>query len=78
VLACLYEQIAGREFTVRFRWEPGSVAFWDNRATAHRAPAGVPAGYHREMERITLRGGPHVGPSGFASELIDGPVAAAS
>lgn len=70
VLALLYEQLASREFTVRFRWEPGSVAFWDNRATAHRAPLDVPEGYHREMERITLRGQPLTGPSGFTSTIF--------
>ncbi len=71
VLALLYEQLASREYTVRFRWEPGSVAFWDNRATAHRAPLDVPAGYHREMERITLAGEPHTGPTGFTSEVFE-------
>src|SRR5690606_14526188 len=25
------------EFTCRFRWRKGSVAFWDNRATKHTA-----------------------------------------
>ena len=25
------------EFTCRFRWRPGSVAFWDNRCTKHLA-----------------------------------------
>ena len=38
VLDLLYGQLARPEFTVRFRWEPGSVAFWDNRATAHVGP----------------------------------------
>ena len=70
VLACLYEQIASREFTVRFQWQPGSVAFWDNRATCHRAPADVPPGFHREMERITIRGEPRVGPAGFTSHTF--------
>lgn len=70
VLALLYEQLASREFTVRFRWEPGSVAFWDNRATAHRAPLDVPEGYHREMERITLQGQPLTGPAGFTSSVF--------
>lgn len=76
VLACIYEQIASREFTVRFRWEPGSVAFWDNRATAHRAPADVPPGYHREMERITLRGERLSGPTGFRSHALNDPATA--
>ena len=71
VLACLHEQLASREFTVRFPWAPGSVAFWDNRATAHRAPADVPAGHHREMERITLRGERLVGTDGFVSSTYD-------
>ena len=30
----LYEHMTNAEFTCRFRWEPGSIAFWDNRATA--------------------------------------------
>ncbi len=73
VLACLHEHLASREFTVRFHWEPGSIAFWDNRATAHLAPADVPAGHHRSMERITLRGTRPVGVNGFASRALDPP-----
>lgn len=65
------EQIAfGRRFDyiVRFRWEPGSIAFWDNRATAHRAPTDVAAsGFERYMERITIAGGAPVGVDGFTS-----------
>jgi taurine dioxygenase len=67
VLACLYEHLTSHEFTVRFNWEPGSVAFWDNRATAHLAPSDVLPGYHRLMERITLGGTNPVGPNGFVS-----------
>jgi taurine dioxygenase len=73
VLACLYEHLASREFTVRFHWEPGSVAFWDNRSTAHLAPADVPAGFHRVMERITLAGTRPVGVNGFVSRALDAP-----
>ena len=38
VLDLLFEEIARPEYTVRFKWEPGSVAFWDNRAALHLAP----------------------------------------
>jgi taurine dioxygenase len=64
VLACLNEHLTGREFTVRYRWEPGDVAFWDNRASAHIAPNDVPDGYHRVMERVTLVGTRPVGVDG--------------
>jgi taurine dioxygenase len=67
LLACLNEHLANREFTVRFHWEPGTVAFWDNRSTAHLAPADVPPGFHRTMERITLAGTRPIGVDGFVS-----------
>ena len=38
VLDLLFEQIARPEYAVRFKWAPGSVAFWDNRAALHLAP----------------------------------------
>jgi taurine dioxygenase len=43
------------EFTCRFRWEKGSVAFWDNRCTRHIAlhDAGP---FRRLMRRIQLSG----------------------
>ena len=43
------------EFTCRFRWEPGSVAFWDNRVCKHLAvhDAGP---YKRMMRRIQICG----------------------
>src|SRR6202012_273895 len=30
ILDLLFAQATKPEYTVRFRWEPGSVAFWDN------------------------------------------------
>jgi taurine dioxygenase len=43
------------EFTCRFRWEPGSIAFWDNRSTKHIAlhDAGP---YRRLMRRVQICG----------------------
>lgn len=67
VLAMLYEELMRAEHTVRFRWEPGSIAFWDNRQTAHLVPTDVPPGMHRWMERITLVGDVPVGPDGAPS-----------
>jgi taurine dioxygenase len=43
------------EFTCRFVWRPGSVAFWDNRCTQHN-PVNDYHGYRRVMHRITLEG----------------------
>jgi taurine dioxygenase len=43
------------EYTCRFRWEPGSIAFWDNRAVQHYAASD----YHphrRVLRRVTVSG----------------------
>ena len=55
LLTYLYEHASREEFTFRFRWQPGSVAFWDNRATWHHALNDY-AGQRRLMHRITLDG----------------------
>jgi taurine dioxygenase len=33
----LYRHIETPEFCVRFRWQPKSIAFWDNRCAQHHA-----------------------------------------
>jgi taurine dioxygenase len=43
------------EFTCRFQWRVGSLAFWDNRCTQHN-PINDYHGYRRVMHRITLAG----------------------
>lgn len=37
VLQFLHQHIESVDFQVRFSWEPGSVAMWDNRSTQHYA-----------------------------------------
>lgn len=57
ILDMLLEQAVRPEYTVRFRWEPGSVAFWDNRATIHLAPSDTAHVDHpRVMHRVMLAG----------------------
>jgi taurine dioxygenase len=37
LLKMLFDHAETPEFQCRFKWQPGSVAFWDNRATIHHA-----------------------------------------
>ena len=55
LLDYLFEQGNRPEFTSRFRWEKGSVAFWDNRAVKHLAihDAGP---FRRSMRRTQIAG----------------------
>jgi taurine dioxygenase len=43
------------EYTCRFQWEPGSIAFWDNRCALHN-PVNDYHGYKRLLHRVTLAG----------------------
>ncbi|MFD5033056.1 TauD/TfdA dioxygenase family protein [Streptomyces sp. NPDC058220] len=73
ILDLLFQHLTSAEYTVRFRWEPGSIAFWDNRSTCHFAPTDF--GHlevDRVMHRVTLLGEPAVGPDGSRSELVEG------
>ncbi|WP_075779716.1 TauD/TfdA dioxygenase family protein [Streptomyces acidiscabies] len=73
LLDMLLEQAVRPEYTVRFRWEPGSVAFWDNRATIHLAPSdNAHLGFPRTMHRVMLAGEVPVGADGRESEGVTG------
>ena len=55
LLAYLFEHQIRPEFTCRFRWAPGSLAFWDNRCAQHN-PVNDYYGFRRVMHRVTLAG----------------------
>ena len=55
LLRYLISQANIPEYQVRWRWQPNSVAIWDNRSTQHYAVMDYPA-CHRKMERAGIVG----------------------
>jgi taurine dioxygenase len=55
ILDFLFQHQVKPEYTCRFSWRPGSLAFWDNRCALHN-PVNDYHGYRRVMHRITLAG----------------------
>lgn len=55
LLQYLISQTAIPEYQVRWRWQPNSVAIWDNRSTQHYAVMDYPP-CHRKMERAGIMG----------------------
>jgi taurine dioxygenase len=73
LLEFLWEHIVRPEFVVRFRWNAGDIAIWDNRATAHLAPEDIfETDFDRQHYRVTLVGDIPVGVDGAASTPIVG------
>lgn len=73
ILELLWEHVVRPEFTVRFKWEANSVAFWDNRSTAHLAPTDIfDTDFDRQLYRVTLVGDVPVGPDGQPSVALEG------
>lgn len=62
----LQRHVVALENTVRWSWEPGDVAIWDNRATQHYAVADYDD-QPRRLHRITLAGDIPVSVDGVAS-----------
>lgn len=65
------------ENTVRWSWQPGDVAIWDNRATQHRAIADFGRAT-RVLHRTTVDGDVPVGVDGRSSTPLKGEVPAAA
>ncbi|MFT4020888.1 MAG: TauD/TfdA family dioxygenase [Acinetobacter sp.] len=57
------------ENVIRWRWQAGDVAIWDNRATQHRAINDY-GDQHRVVRRVTLEGEIPVGVDGRPSIII--------
>ena len=55
LLQHLFDQAKVPDFQCRFRWQPNSIAFWDNRATQHYAASGY-FPHRRVMERVAILG----------------------
>jgi taurine dioxygenase len=73
MLEMLWEHVTRPEYTVRFKWNEGDIAFWDNRSTSHLAPTDIfESDFDRQLYRITLVGEPFVGVDGKPSKSIVG------
>ena len=73
LLEYLWEHCLQPEFTIRFRWSAGSIAFWDNRATQHQAIGDIfDTDFNRELYRVTLNGEIPVGTDGRRSTALSG------
>lgn len=70
VIAMLQDHITIPENCLRWRWQPGDVAVWDNRATQHRAIDDF-GDQERSVKRVTVAGDVVVGIDGFRSHLCE-------
>ncbi|MBT3533428.1 MAG: taurine dioxygenase [Rhodospirillaceae bacterium] len=55
ILEYLFQHQIKPEYSCRFIWSPGALAFWDNRCAQHY-PVNDYHGYKRLLHRITLKG----------------------
>jgi alpha-ketoglutarate-dependent sulfate ester dioxygenase len=65
----LQDHVIRPENTVRWRWQPGDVAIWDNRATQHRAIADFGL-QRRNLRRATVAGDVPLAIDGRTSRAI--------
>jgi alpha-ketoglutarate-dependent sulfate ester dioxygenase len=71
LLELLQRRITMPENTIRWNWEAGDVAIWDNRATQHRAIDDYDD-QHRLLNRVTVMGDVPVDVHGQRSRVISG------
>lgn len=71
LLELLQRRITKPENTIRWNWEVGDVAIWDNRATQHRAVDDYDD-QPRLMHRVTLMGDVPVSVHGERSRVVKG------
>ena len=71
IVRLLQSYVTRPENTVRWRWQAGDVAFWDNRATQHYAINDY-GNQPRRVQRVTLVGDIPASIDGKHSQVIKG------
>ena len=72
LLQVFHEHVTRLENTVRWNWQEGDVAIWDNRATQHYAINDY-GDARRVVRRATVHGDVPVGIDGRQSVVLKGP-----
>jgi len=71
LLRLLQAYVTRLENTVRWRWQGGDVAFWDNRSTQHYAIYDYD-GQPRRVQRVTIVGDLPISIDGKPSQALKG------
>jgi taurine dioxygenase len=71
LLDLLQRRITMPENTIRWNWEAGDLAIWDNRATQHRAIDDYDD-QQRLLHRVTVMGDVPVSVNGERSRVLSG------
>ncbi|MEV0200393.1 TauD/TfdA family dioxygenase [Nonomuraea sp. NPDC050691] len=71
IIQLIQSHVTQVENTVRWRWSPGDVAVWDNRATQHRVVHDF-GDQPRRLHRVTIAGDVPVGVDGRTSTVLSG------
>jgi alpha-ketoglutarate-dependent taurine dioxygenase len=71
LLSLLQARVTRLENTIRWNWQPGDLAIWDNRATQHYAVSDYDDQYRR-LSRVTLAGDIPVDVHGVPSRTLAG------